>query len=44
MLLHLQQLQQHLQHNLSHVIKSVGDVIDRNYDVMTYISKEDLEL
>ena len=26
----------HLQYNLNHTIKFVGDVIDRNYDVITF--------
>ena len=28
-----------LQYNLSHLIKVVGDVMDRNVDVMSFISK-----
>ena len=29
----------HLQYNLSHVIKFVSDVMDKKYDVITFISK-----
>ena len=29
----------HLQYNVSHVIKFVVDVMDRNYDVITFISE-----
>ena len=31
-----------LQYNLSQVIKFHGDVMDRNYDVITFIIKEPL--